>query len=156
MITSEQVADLQPGDIVEYAGHPELKGAKVIGPLHLRNGDGTLYVADYVVRDTGGEPGRYAREQLTLTVVSRAPRPMYVNHPRTKPVPGDVVRLTDCVGDSYTNVYLPRNEQDDEPWLSIHHDPGARYSDEDALVGHLDGWQTRLLVDGETGQVVPS
>ncbi len=144
MITREQVADLQPGDVVEYGGHPELKGAKVVGPLHRRNDDRVLYVADYVVRDADGEPGRYAREHLTLTVVSRAPRPLYVNHPRTEPMPGDVVRDADK-GPIRWPIWLRQASR----WAELNCDNSCTWRGPHELPTRL-----RLLVDGETGQVV--
>lgn len=73
-----------------------------------------------------------------------------------EPHPGDVVRFEsdDYPDDSYTDVYLPRGPHDLQPWVALTHYPGTRYSDEDARADHLDGWTTRLLVSGRTGQVV--
>lgn len=73
-----------------------------------------------------------------------------------EPHRGDVVRFQneDYPDDSYTNVYLPRGPHDPEPWMALTHDTGTRYSDEDARADHLDGWTTRLLVSGRTGDVV--
>ena len=33
-ITKKDLTDLRVGDIVELAGHPQLKGAKLVGPLY--------------------------------------------------------------------------------------------------------------------------
>ena len=74
----------------------------------------------------------------TLTVVSRVPR-LYVNHDRAVPVPGDVVR-SDGVGDR--RVWFLNSLG----WQSLG-GTTARYHELPARL--------RLLVDGETGQVVP-
>jgi hypothetical protein len=151
VIRPEDVADLQPGDLVEMSWEDGFQVQRTYTGA-LRTGGEALYLGDVAVR---APDGMASRPHGQLRLISRAPRPLYVNHPRTEPVPGDVVRFEDAdhLDDSYTNVYLPRNEQDRKPWLSLTHDPGERYSNEDALCGHLDGWQTRLLVDGETGTV---
>jgi hypothetical protein len=138
-ITREQVADLCSGDVVEYSGHPDLKGAKVVGPLH--ESDGSLFIADYVVRNSDGSTARYRNEELTLAVVSRALRPLYVNHDRTEGVPGDVVRDEDGV------VWL-RDRYG--KWVSVDSE-----TDDDHLLNWTTGTLT-LLVDGETGETVPA
>ena len=153
MIRREDVADLRPGDVVE-ARSERWPGVVVSGPLG--DDDGHLLLGPVgCLRCPDGEVAGMAAG-VSLTIVSRAPR-LYVNHPRTEPVPGDVVRIEDAdhPDDSYTNVHLPRHEGDAIPWLSLTHDPGSRYSDEESLPTHLDGYTVRLLVDGSTGEVVP-
>jgi hypothetical protein len=152
-LTREDVADLRAGDVVEmrWSSYPDVF---VRGPLH-ENSLGALYVGWLCVRY--GEGGGAAYGDGELTVISRAPRPLYVNHDRTEPVPGDVVRFVcdDHPDDSYTNAFLPRSDRDALPWVPLTHGPGERYSDEQADCRHLSGWRMVLLVDGETGEVVP-
>jgi len=139
-ITREQVADLQPGDVVEVVHEDWPTGTVVRGPLWLMDGE-TLQVARIVVRHWDG---RHPYDTaLTLTVVSRAPRPLYVNHPRTEPVPGDVVR--DADGDAW-QFYR------DEWWCAS---PDA--CDEDDPTGYpIEYYRPlTLLWDGQTKQVVP-
>jgi hypothetical protein len=162
-ITREQVRDLQPGDVVEvrfasgslmrgpltadgYGGDPLLGIADVHWPLRLRDGDVQHYL-----------------KACDLAVVSRAPRPLYVNSDRTEPVPGDVVRIEHDgypdpePGDATVNVYLPTKARPADSWLSIHNnDIGLRYSTDMVIPGRGNNARGRavLLVDGETGQVV--
>lgn len=143
-ITNEQVADLREGDVVELSwppvsGHAEVT-ITVSGPLRLSSG--MLFVGCYCVRDQRGHP--VYGEKRTLTVVSRVPR-LYVNHPRTEPVPGDRVR--DADDDSNTTVWHYA-DADEQRWMT--HVPGSRVE--------LDELPARLclLIDGETGQVVPA
>ncbi len=139
MITREQVSDLKPGDVVELSWPSLVDDAvtlSVRGPLRessTGSGD-ALAVASYGVREQDGDPVHGDRR--TLTVVSRAPRPLYVNHHRTEPVPGDTVHPGDgtlSIAFRTVNGWLWPNGKE------------ARVAD-----GGL-----RLLVDGETGQVVP-
>jgi hypothetical protein len=145
-ITREQVADLRPGDVVEYSGHPDFRGAKIVGPLVAEHD--ALLVGEYVVRRGDGGPPGYRNGDLTLTVVSRAPRPLYVNHDRAEPVPGDVVR--DADDDSSTRVWACHAEPVKYllPWILL---AGLSHEVEtDELPVRL-----RLLVDGTTGRCVP-
>lgn len=123
-------------------------GSVVRGPL--RNAQyGGMEIADvgWSVRGEDGKPPPY-NEGLGVTemvVVSRAPRPLYVNHDRTEPVPGDVVRDADNQNDARTwsrNIDGFSNE-----W---HSNRANHYVPREKLPARL-----RLLVDGETGQVVP-
>jgi hypothetical protein len=134
-ITREQVADLQPGDVVEMVASHWPEGTSWRGPLYGSGGE--LRVAGGLVRYDNGDPMDDAR--WSLTVVSRAPRPLYVNHPRTEPVPGDVVREDDPEGAA--------------TWLM---DSFGTWQSKDSTCRpeHMEG-RLRLLVDGETGQVVP-
>jgi hypothetical protein len=142
-ITREQVADLQPGDVVELRDDrwPEVV---IRGPVRItENGD------SYAVGELGISPAflpefrqPYNAATRTLTVVSRAPRPLYVNHPRTEPAGGDVAR--DADGDLPGRVWVYAGIAGTWRW--------AEHPSEAA--GQLKDVRLRLLVDGETGQVV--
>lgn len=139
MITREQVADLKPGDVVELSRPSTTDDAVTLivrGPLRQVStvtGD-TLYAGSYCVRDQDGHPVYGPRG--TLTVISRAPRPLYVNHHRTEPVPGDTVHPGDgtlSIAFRTVNGWVWPNGT----WARVVNDG------------------LRLLVDGESGQVVP-
>jgi len=131
-ITREQVADLRPGDVVDLVTRERITVAQVV------DGEAYPYIGD------GSAP-----ELLSLTVISRAPRPLYVNHDRTEPVAGDVVRdadggdgrvwIVDASGDCWT------------PHAGTVYMKGATLD----RLGITLPDRLRLLVDGETGQVVP-
>jgi hypothetical protein len=139
-ITREQVADLRPGDVVELRDE-RWPGVVTRGPV--REGErGYLWLADVVVKDK--DPSRqFAPHTATLTVVSRVPRPLYVNHDRTEVAKGDVVRDAD--------------EDDRFTWFNDGSSDNAWCSLQDMAVWGRGDMPTRLhlLVDGETGQVVP-
>lgn len=148
MITREQVADLRPGDVVEIAWP---NGAILHGPLYEE--DDHLDLGPLILRYSTGGVG-HSMPSCDLTVVSRAPR-LYVNHDRAEPVQGDVVRFIDTrrPDDAYTNVYDNRGDRH-RPWLQL---SGERWTHDqvmprDCLRRH---YRLELLVDGETGQVVP-
>jgi hypothetical protein len=136
-ITRGQVADLQRGDVVElrWPNHPDVV---VSGPLRPRGGG--QWVGPVPVIGPSGE----MHDGIDLTVVSRAPRPLYVNHPRTEPVPGDVVR--DADGNAGVTWVLA--DTDRRPWISPALETWVK---QEELPARL-----RLLVDGETGMTVPS
>jgi hypothetical protein len=147
-ITREQVQDLQPGDVVELRLDDWEAGQAIRGPLALSDvypdvlevripgGDGR-----YWVRSENGRP--FDPENRSLTVISRAPRPLYVNHDRTEPVEGDIVR--DCDGDAW------RFEQG--KWWCASVDS---CEDDDPDAYPIDHYRPlTLLWDGTTGQVVP-
>jgi len=144
VITRAQVADLQPGDTVEVK-HPEWQGGVIRGPVYKGDGFG-MSVAGYLLVRTDRSVSDYLNVGI-LTVVSRAPRPLYVNHPRTEPVAGDVMIPTSHASDDVvTWSWCPLQSgkhrwraTDSDTWLD------AEDVDDDLL----------LLVDGETGQVVP-
>lgn len=147
MITREQVADLRPGDVVEVSGYPVLKGATVRGPIVASEGRGKrLVVGPVVVRHSDGSPPlQYSDDsEFILTVVSRAPRPLYVNHARSEPVPGDVV-TEDTPGGRGLWFFVQFIENSTR-WVATSGRTVNRVDLPDRL---------RLLVDGETGQVVP-
>jgi hypothetical protein len=94
------------------------------------------------LRRKDGEPGQNWLG-WDLTVVSRAPRPLYVNHPRTEPVAGDVRASSTLTASDSSSASGAR----DTPTSGSVQDGLERtYSVRRRL---------RLLVDGETGQVVP-
>jgi hypothetical protein len=140
-ITREQVADLQPGDVVELT-HASHEGVTLRGPARTHRDSGVVWVGDTLLMDLRGEL-RDASRWTHLTVVSRAPRLLYVNHPRTEPVAGDVVRDVD--GDAW-------QFDRDEWWCAS---PDA--CDEDDPLGcPIDHFRPlTLLWDGQTKQVVP-
>jgi hypothetical protein len=142
-ITREQVADLREGDVVEYHRSDWPDGVVIRGPLHRsKSGGQWIGLATFAIRFDDGDVNGFAFDKdTTLTVVSRAPRPLYVNHDRTEPVPGDVVRDADS-DDPATWHYLT---WPGGPWYDLRGNGKPR----EALPARL-----RLLVDGETGQAV--
>jgi hypothetical protein len=135
MTSREQVADLQPEDVVEITS-PTQPGFLTRGPL-VADGYGGLRVGVMLVRTIAGEVGiTLERDGYDLTVVSRAPRPLYVNHSRTEPTCGDTANPSDgtsSVAFRTATGWIWPNGTSARPG-------------EHGL---------RLLVDGETGQVVP-
>lgn len=73
MITKESVADLREGDVVElrWDGHPDYR---VTGPV-WRDAEGA-HVGPGLLAHSGGQLSLWL-EPVTLTVVSRAPRPLH-------------------------------------------------------------------------------
>lgn len=141
MITREQVADLRVGDVVEYSSSDWPHPTFIRGPVYLA--DGCLHVGGRLIRFADGDVTAGDFDNGRLTVVSRPPRPLYVNHDRTEPAEGDIVR--DCDGDSW------RFERDE--WWCASAD-ACDDDDPDGLpLGHYR--PLTLLWDGETGQVVP-
>lgn len=139
-ITREQIADLRPGDVVEFADGRWLPGTVLRGPLWAQV-SGALLVGDLLVRHVDGHPGRW--DNGTFKVISRAP--LYVNHRRTEPVPGDVAR--DEEGDGIRLIFrMPSVRRGVDAWYD---QDGTERAYELA-----PGRRLRLLVDGETGQVV--
>jgi hypothetical protein len=148
-ITQEQVADLHPGDVVELRLDEWPPGQAIRGPLVLsKTYPGVLeiqipgHASRYWVRTENRGP--FNPGNRTLTVVSRAPKPLYVNHTRTEPVPGDVVRAAE--GDGSETYHYVRIDFG-APWGAT--TGGKRYPRE-----HIPA-RLRLLVDGETGMTVP-
>lgn len=128
MITTADVADLQAGDVITVTG----LNSTATGPLLEK--DGCLYIAGYLlVRDASGRPFPAID---TLTVVSRAPRPVYVNCDRN-PIAGDVARTAGSSDDSRTWAF------DGEGWNLVG-------------TGSTPGSDTpgryRLLIDGDSGR----
>jgi hypothetical protein len=143
MITREQVADLRPGDIVELSD-ASFHGAVIRGSL-WNNGTEQLNVGAYIVRDPSGSP--YASEHRTLTVISRAPRPFYVNHDRDHPVLGDAVRDADDFTDTRWWRYDNLSPTVGWPWqLGATAGVAPTYYPRESLPRRL-----RLLIDGTTG-----
>ena len=88
-ITREDVKDLRPGDVVEL--HDTEEGWTVTGAVWQKGG--YLCCGTAILCYSREEP--IGIESRTLKVVSRAPRPLYVNSDRTEPVAGDIVRDRD-------------------------------------------------------------
>lgn len=143
-ITREDVADLRAGDVVELqlATGSTIRGAltddRFVGGLGIAG-------AGWLIRDSSGDPAYQLDEDATaIVVVSRAPRPLYVNHDRTEPVPGDVVREEGSPL-AHTWHYLGGDDAPERWWrfddTSIPFDKNA------SLI---------LLVDGTTGRGVAS
>jgi hypothetical protein len=143
-LTREQVADLQPGDVVEIVQGTWPAGTTLRGPLR-ESRTGTLFIGDVVIRHNDGFPRRW--NDFTLTVISRAPRPLYVNHPRTEPVPGDVVRDEEAGVDPALVVLRISVRPGIETWMD--------QDGQERTYAHLSPpRRLHLLVDGETGQAV--
>lgn len=147
MITREDVRDLRAGDVVELRF---ASGSTIRGPLESFGPRAPgLWIVDtgLTVRAPHGGPGLFP-DAATLTVISRAPRPLYVNHSRTTPVPGDVVRDADDDGNRQTW----QHDGNPDSWWQ----PGPYGSPQrKRLLREALPHRLRLLVDGETGQVVP-
>jgi hypothetical protein len=136
-ITPEHVADLMPGDVVRLAGHTSAHGATIEGPLYLDETGRLCVGPGLVVRQADGAPNSNAN--LSLAIVSKAERPMYVNHPRVEPVKGDVFRSAEIQN---TNL-----------WMFA----GKTVVSKDGDIfrrGELPA-DLHLLIDGETNEVVP-
>ena len=158
MITKEQVADLREGDVVELTSETWGEGTVLRGPL-VRTERGGLRVGNIgvitgngfkIVLGNGDIP--YA-DVRNLRVISRAPRPLYLNSDRTEPVPGDVVSFKGRVsGTTYGPYLYTYKEQlvtgETSRWINarnlIPSTAPLRYAGE-----------LTLLVDGTTGKVVP-
>lgn len=142
-ITREQLTDLEVGDVVELSwpslSDPQVSH-KVQGPVKPYDPFGTsLFLGPYCVRDIRGNPVH--GEKRTLTVISRAPRPFYVNHSRTEPARGDVVRAAE--GGIWAGTIWIKT---DKYW----HSSGDMAYRRQEMPTRL-----HLLVDGTTGQVIP-
>lgn len=155
-ITREQVADLQPGDVVELicvrdwnvnvrgelrpfpmGQHPR---ASITGIVGLTLGPGLV-----VRRADGGVAAMWTDANYSLVIVSRTPRPLYVNHPRTEVKQHDVIRdgegvIRHCDAAGFGG--LPT-------WWSWNYEPGWKWTHTTCPPQPLT-----LLVDGETGRCV--
>jgi len=122
-IDFEQVSSLSAGDVIRLTGPGDVtvQGRLVEAPEGSRGL--SLGPGLQVRRSFDGYPAQHWIDgRFNLTVVEKAKPPLYVNHPRTEPVAGDVV---------------------------------AHVCEEDGLAisGEMPH-SMKLLVDGETGQVV--
>lgn len=150
-ITREQAADLRPGDVVEYRRADWPVGTYLRGPLYDAAPWGLAVGGEPIRYDSGGVSGYGEKVGTTLTVISRAPRPLYVNHDRTEPVPGDVARNPE----GHVRVCQPVVSLGGQlRWWGFNlgewGDPDKwTYCTRSIFSGDLT-----LLVDGETGQVV--
>jgi pimeloyl-ACP methyl ester carboxylesterase len=127
-ITREHVADLHEGDVVELIDS-EWPGVTIRGPVV--NNAGRYW-------SVGSFAFTIPSDRLSLTVVKRVPRPFYINHPRSHPLPGDVVRMTDKTGRQRI-VFLTAGGWLDE----FHREHDLRRADHPVL-----------LVNGENDEVV--
>ena len=139
-ISREQVADLQPGDVVRLVRTNGEHRYTYEGPVKDDGGD-ALAFDDWWLRDRRGNAPEWCE---SLTVVSRAPR-LYVNHDRSEPVPGDVVR-DEMTGDVYVREHNTVLRPDPFWWCPVQ----GRSRRDDCINLPLT-----LLVDADTGQVVP-
>ena len=142
MITREQVADLQPGDVVEFRAHDD-PDVFTRGPVSILGDSGIRLGSHLVLLYSGGNGVGEFESQGTLTVISRVPRALYVNHDREKPAPGDVVRNAD--DDTDRRIWVSDGLDGGHLWGSL---PEMEHTERSAMPKRL-----RLLVDGETGQV---
>jgi hypothetical protein len=143
MTVREQIVNLQPGDVVQFRFTIWPEGTFLQGPLE-GDGAGALFVGGRCVRHGKYQPPRsLLNGESTLTVLARKPRPLYVNHPRTEAVPGDVVRDAD---DDDSIAMWFSDGQDETTWCTL---PRLDIQSRPDMPARL-----RLLVDGETGQVV--
>lgn len=132
-IPAGQLEGLHPGDLIELVITTDGD------PITLR---GTYpAITDWAATVTGDDP-------VTVTVLSRAARPLYVNHTRATHVPGDVVRDDDMPDRAETWTYLGNTPEG--CWLTVTAAGERYYTHPAAMPARL-----RLLVDGETGQTAP-
>lgn len=137
-ITPDQVKDLQPGDVVRIRNYNWPEGTSITGPAYRdpeRNALKQVYVGGHPIGTMA-----FCGTLAEFEIISRAPRPLYVNHRRTWAMKGDVARAAERDDPHLTWGY------DGDRWCSI--DTHAR-----TAFGFRPG-PLRLLVDGETGQAV--
>jgi hypothetical protein len=126
----KQIDGFREGDIVE---------ATLRGTIHLRP-NGYVDLDERVLRYKKGDLAGWTKD-FVLTVIARGPKPIYVNHPRTTPLTGDIAR--DADDDESTDIWLRDRVSWWNPRLGTARDTSA-------MPEHL-----RLLIDGGTGQIVP-
>lgn len=127
--TINLTSTVQPGDVVILRNSNWPEGCTITGRVYLDNREEP---------HVGGSPIRTMAVCGTLaefSIVSRAPRPLYVNHPRNRPVPGDVA-----------------NPGDGTKSVAFHTIYGWMWPNR--TTARLADNGLRLLVDGETGEVV--
>jgi hypothetical protein len=119
-------------------------GTVLRGPL-WRDTAASLRLRDRTISAMDGAP--YASEHRTLTVISRAARPFYVNHDRDHPVLGDAVRDADDFTDTRWWRYDNLSPTVGWPWqLGATAGVAPTYYPRDSLPRRL-----QLLIDGTTG-----
>lgn len=138
-ITAAQIAELRDGDFVELRSL-EHDGFVVRG--FIRHEGETKYIGPNLLCWDRGRPASWVNE-YRLTVVERAPDPIYVNHRRGTPVRGDVVRNADDLNDSRVWMFT----EPDGPLAWVESSDHCRSRDQ--LPERL-----LLLVDGQTGWAV--
>jgi hypothetical protein len=145
VITREQVAELQPGDIIEV--FDTRNGVSVRGKVY--NYSGPIWIGNpghTQLTVASGELVGWAREDVaSLKVITRAPRKVYVNSDRTEVRQHDVIRD----GEGVIRHQGPVSDVTDAAWWSWEVDPGFRWTWTSTPPQPLT-----LLVDGETGEVV--
>lgn len=139
------ISGIRAGDVLKatHARWPE--GTYVQGPAYVFGND--LRLAGYAVNFMD-------RPYWTVEVISRAPRPFYVNSDRD-PVEGDIVNYQ-----SGTGIIGPFMHAGSEAWAGAR--PGGRMTPWRGFPGgHADtgplynAGRVVLLVDGLTGKAVP-
>lgn len=133
-IELEQMESLRAGDVVELRDD-RWPDVTITGPL---SDDGINLILGPVVVRYDSVPRRDLHR--TVTVITPAPKPLYVNHPRTDPVQGDVARGVNMLG--------PIWFRQAGAWVS---DDGKK-----AGAGNLLPDELILLVDADTGMPVTS
>jgi hypothetical protein len=142
VITREQVKDLQAGDVVRVSDESE--GWTIEGSVWLDRLDSSRSTArcgPVLLRSFDGSPS--ADRDRVMGIVSRAPRPLYVNHPRTEPVAGDVAKDAAGFEPSGHTWHCLGDEESRLTWWRF--DDRMRNGQPKVM---------RLLIDGETGEVV--
>jgi hypothetical protein len=132
MNVAEYLKDGYAGDVVRIHHDAWPKEVYIEGPVYLST-CGELGLGGGIILE------RWASHIDKFAVISRAPRPLYNNHPRSKPHPGDVV--TDGDGD----VWLRDN------WGSWH-SASSNWSGEG--FNRNNGGKLTLVFDGEKREVV--
>lgn len=132
-MTAFDKADVRVGDVLKAEHSAWPKGSFLHGEVYDFGGADSLYLC-------GWQVATFDRDYWTITVVSQAKRAFYVNVSRD-PIKGDVFR--DAEDDTDTGTYSPSSH--DGFWENI----------EGNTITLADLPKTRrLLIDGETGQVV--
>jgi hypothetical protein len=141
------VPELYEGDVVRVRKVNWPEWVSVTGPVYYPRGlpDRQPYVGGCPIR-TMAVCGTLAEFEL----IEKALRPMYVNHPRTEPMPGDVVRDADDDASTRVWIYGPHGGADARPWM------GSLNGYVEFISIDSDRFPKRalLLVDGETGMAV--
>ncbi len=144
MITREQVEDLRLGDVVELRSSLWAAESRARGPVY-RDRDAGLVCCNVVLYPLHG--WKPFAEGSSLTLVARAVE--YVNHDRAHMAAGDVARNADDNAD--TRVWYCAEPADTAlQWFFASADEWT-WSGHEEMPARL-----RLLVDGDSGQAVPS
>lgn len=133
-MSGPHVTELRAGDevVIALGGH---QGVTISGPLRMDSSGCCLAVGPMTVVTAGKS---VLSQDDRLTVTKLAPRPLYINHDRTEPVDGDVVRDADS-GSRQTWVRA-------SSWATIQY---GDFQPSGVLPKRLV-----LLVDGDTGRAM--